>query len=234
MVVDFHSHILPGIDDGSASVEESIEMLKLEAQQGIRHVIVTPHFYPQNDNPEAFLKRREQAALRLREAMASEQGLPEITLGAEVRYFRGISHSDVIYQLTIGGKRCILIEMPEVAWTGYMYQELEDIWNIHKIIPIIAHVDRYISPFRTHGIPDRLAELPVVVQANASFFLRSSTAGMAIRMLRQDKIHVLGSDCHNLSTRRPNLGDALLTIEKRLGHDVIDRVNQQTDMLLLT
>lgn len=232
MVVDFHSHILPGIDDGSASVEESLEMLRLEAQQGIGHVIATPHFYAQHDTPERFLQRRAEAEVKLREAVAQVNGLPDITVGAEVHYFRGISQAEALEKLTIAGKRCILIEMPEIVWTDYMYRELEDIWNSRKIVPIIAHVDRYITPFRTHGIPKRLADLPVVVQANASFFQRNSTARMALRMLRQGRIHVLGSDCHNLSSRRPNLGEAIQLIEKRLGHETIEWINAQENLLL--
>ena len=57
-IIDFHSHILPGIDDGSRSLEESLEMLSLEAQCGIRHVVATPHFYPGHDHPSRFLARR--------------------------------------------------------------------------------------------------------------------------------------------------------------------------------
>ena len=67
--VDFHSHILPSIDDGSRSVEESIGMLRAMAKQGITHVVATPHFYPQHDTPERFLKRRAEAEAALREAM---------------------------------------------------------------------------------------------------------------------------------------------------------------------
>ena len=60
-VIDFHSHVLPGIDDGSPSVEASVEMLRMEAEQGIRHVVATPHFYPRHDTPEHFLRRRAEA-----------------------------------------------------------------------------------------------------------------------------------------------------------------------------
>ena len=60
-VVDFHTHILPGIDDGSSSAEESLAMLQMEKEQGIDTVVVTPHFYPQEDRPERFLKRRKEA-----------------------------------------------------------------------------------------------------------------------------------------------------------------------------
>ena len=69
MVVDFHSHLLPLVDDGSKSIDESIALLRMEAEQGIRRVIATPHFYPQHDSPERFLKRREMAERELREAM---------------------------------------------------------------------------------------------------------------------------------------------------------------------
>lgn len=231
-IIDFHSHILPGIDDGSASVEESIAMLRQEAAQGIGHVIATPHFYARYDDPEAYFPARKQAWLRLRRELEVQPGLPAVTVGAEVHFFPGISHSDVLEALTIGKKRCILIEMPDTPWTESMYRELENIFQRRELLPIIAHVDRYISPFRTHGIPDRLAQLPVLVQANASFFLRSSTRSLALKLLRQDKIHLLGSDCHNLTTRPPLLGDAVEVIRQKLGEEPLARIRDYQRELL--
>ena len=223
MVTDFHSHVLPGIDDGSTSVEESIAMLRMAAEQGVRRVIATPHFYPRHDSPEHFLEKRNFAETALREAMSRERDLPELSIGAEVHFFSGISNSDILHQLTIDEKCCILIEMPPAPWSDSMYRELEQIWRQWGIRPIIAHVDRYISRFRTHGIPERLAQLPVAVQANAGFFLQGS-ASMAMRMLKKGQIHLLGSDCHNLSSRRPNLGAAAEKIRSRLGQEALDRI----------
>ena len=60
-VIDFHSHILPDVDDGSRSLEQSLAMLQMEADQGIRRVVATPHFYAQNDIPEKFLRKQEEA-----------------------------------------------------------------------------------------------------------------------------------------------------------------------------
>ena len=225
-VIDFHSHILPGIDDGSASIEESIALLKIEKQQGIDCVVATPHFYPLHDTPERFLRRRARAEKMLRERIGGNSDLPEIKIGAEVYYFNGISDSDVISELTIDGKRCILIEMPAPPWGESVYRELEALYVRRGILPIVAHIDRYISRFRTFGIPRRLSELPVLVQANAEFFLNRSTASTAIRMLKHDGIHLLGSDCHDLKTRKPNLGDALGRIRERLGEDVLERINE--------
>ena len=232
MITDFHSHILPGIDDGSDSVEKSIEMLKMEAAQGIRHVVATPHFYPNHDSPERFLARRDRAEAALREAMKDHEGLPELTVGAEVYFFPGISDCDAIKALTIGESRCILLEMPEYSWSDSAYQQIERIYAKQGLTPLIAHVDRYISPLRDRGIPKRLAQLPVAVQANASFFLHGSTARMALKMLSKGQIHVLGSDCHNLSSRKPNLSDALSCIQRRLGEEWVETIRKHEARLL--
>lgn len=228
MNIDFHSHVLPGMDDGSASVAESLQMLRQEARQGITHVVATPHFYPHHDSPEAFLKRRLEAEKQLRKAMTQETGLPELFAGAEVYFFSGISDSDILPQLTMAQKCCILIEMPPAPWTDSMYRELEQIWLKWSTTPIIAHVDRYIRPFRTFGIPERLAQLPVLVQANADFFLRPGTAFMAMRMLKKGQIHLLGSDCHNMTDRPPQLGAALEKIRHRCGESVVEKIRSQS------
>ena len=232
MATDFHSHILPGIDDGSQSLEESLEMLRMEAEQGIHHVVATPHFYPRHDEVQRFLNRRIQAEELLRERIRGEQDLPEISVGAEVYFFSGISDSDAISRLTIGKKRYILLEMPQSPWKDHMYREVENIYVQQGIVPIIAHVDRYISPFRTYGIPERLAELPVLVQANASFFLDRRTSGMAMRMLKKGQIHLLGSDCHNRKHRPPRLGYAIQSIRQRLGDDVLRTIEQCAEDVL--
>lgn len=224
MTVDFHSHILPGIDDGSRSVEESLAMLRLEAEQGIGRVVATPHFYARHDTPERFLTRRSRAEAALRMAMAAEKGLPQITLGAEVHFFRGMSESDALQSFTIGESKYILIEMPQSPWSEDFYRELEAVYTKQGLIPIIAHIDRYIAPFRTRGIPGRLEELPVLVQANAEFFLKAATASMALRLLKEERIHLLGSDCHDLSDRKPNLAAAVRRIERKLGRDALAKV----------
>ena len=232
MITDFHSHILPGIDDGSGSIDESLELLRMEACQGIRHVVATPHFYPRHDSLERFLERRQQAEIKLREKIAGDSTFPELSIGAEVFYFPGISDSDMLEQLTIDKKGCILLEMAQPPWSKSVYRELEDIYLKQGLIPIIAHIDRYISPFRTHGIPEYLAELPVLVQANASFFLNRFTSGMALRMLKNDRIHLLGSDCHNLRNRPPQLGEAYKCIYRHLGEDAIRHLEMYGNKVL--
>lgn len=231
-IIDFHSHILPQVDDGSASVEESVAMLQMQMRQGIKQVIATPHFYAQHDTIDAFLGRRAKAEQILREAMASYAEMPGVLVGAEVHFFRGISDAEVLQELTIDQKQCILIEMPHTIWTDSMYRELESIYTKRGLTPIIAHVERYLGRFRTFGIPERLAELPVLVQANAGFFSSRSTSAQALRMLRRDQIHLLGSDCHNLRNRLPNMGAAVERIQTRLGQAALAKIEESQRFVL--
>lgn len=232
MFTDFHSHVLPQVDDGSKSLNISILMLQMEAEQGIERVIATPHFYPQKESLERFLRHRAESEKRLREEMENYSSLPELIIGAEVYYFPGISKSDALSELTIGDSRCILIEMPHGPWKDSMYKDLENIYVKRNLIPIVAHIDRYISPLRTYGIPRRLEDLPVRVQANAEFFLNKTTRGMALRMLKKDQIHLLGSDCHNLTYRKPNLGEAIEWIRIHSGDELIYRIISYQEALL--
>lgn len=231
-MVDFHTHILPGVDDGSRSVDESIKMLRMQAQQGITHVVATPHFYANHHRPEEFLRRREEAEKLLREEMKKQEGLPELLVGAEVYYFPGMSHSDFLLQLTIRGTKYIMIEMPGAPWGTAIFEELEMIHRRLGLIPIIAHLDRYIAPFRTHGLPERLAKTRALVQVNGSFFLNRNTVRMALRMLKKGQIQLLGSDCHDPVRRKPNLQEATTVIEQKLGREALAYLTNVEETIL--
>lgn len=224
MISDFHSHILPGVDDGSKSVAESLAMLEEEAKQKVKYIVATPHFYADLDTLERFLERRRRGAVKLMAALEERTDLPKVALGAEVAYFRGISEIPQIRQLAIQGTNYILVEMPVAQWTDTMYRELENLYRLQGLTPIVAHVDRYLTRFRDFGIPQKLEELPVLVQANASFFNSKSTRKKALRMLSRNQIHLLGSDCHNMKSRRPNLQEAAGIISQELGEDGIRHI----------
>ena len=227
-MVDFHSHILPGIDDRSSSREMSIEMLRMEARQGITHVVATPHFYANEDKLERFLQRRDRAEQALRSEMEKHTGLPELLVGAEVSFFRGISETKFLRDLTIRGSDCILIEMPAAPWNESMFAELGAIWERQRLMPIIAHLDRYIGPWWTYRIPERLARLPVLVQANAEAFTDRRMAKLMLRLLKEDGVHLLGSDCHNIADRKPNLAQAM----ERIGADALEQIRMYENRVL--
>lgn len=230
MVTDFHSHILPALDDGSRDLEMSLRMLDMASGQGIRRMAATPHFYPHRDDPEAFLAARKSSWEDL--CRARKRPHPELLPGAEVYFFRGISGCDFLEALAIGDTGCVMVEMPPAPWPEEFYRELEELRRHRGLTPIIAHVDRYIRPLHTFSIPQRLAELPVLVQANAEFFTDRRTAGFAMKLLRRGQIQLLGSDCHDLSHRRPNLGEAVRRIEETLGPEILRQMEDLEESIL--
>lgn len=232
-VVDFHTHILPCMDDGSNSADMSVEMLRTEKAHGVHTVVLTPHFYPSKERPEDFLKRREKSLSILEDAVkASGEDLPKLLVGAEVGYFEGMSDCDYLSSLAISSTRAIMIEMPFSKWTDRMLSELSEIHEKQGLIPIIAHIDRYIGVFHSCVSFDDLASLPVLVQMGTDFFVRRSTKKRAIKMFKCGIVHLLGTDAHNMSSRRPNMDKAMEILTKALGDGAVEYINSVENDIL--
>lgn len=218
-MIDFHSHILPKMDDGSRSTEESAAMLKALSEQGVTKVMATPHFYANDESVSDFLSRRQISFERLSEVMTDE--MPEIVLGAEVRYYSGIGHLDGLETLCVQGSRLLLLEMPETRWTEYAVKEIAHIRSERNIIPVLAHIERYIG-YQNSETFYRLLESGVMMQINASFVNGTFSKRKALNLLKKNQVHFIGSDCHNMSDRAPEIGKAVNIIRKKLGNGFTD------------
>jgi len=208
-MIDFHSHILPQMDDGADCVETSLAMLRKSFRQGVDAIVSTSHFYADEDYPQRFAERRLKAFQILEEAMLLQaEVFPSIILGAEVLYFPGISQAEELAPLMIGSSRCMLVEPPMADWTDSMLDEILQMGKNLKCRPVIAHVDRYVTYLEDESLISRVLERQMLVQVNASYFLNPATTKAAMKHLKQGHIHLIGSDCHNMGTRAPNLGQA--------------------------
>ncbi len=217
-MIDFHSHILPKMDDGSRSYAESMAMLKELSNQGIETVIATPHFYANDESVAAFLERRDASFERIREVVQSD--ISEIKLGAEVRYYEGISRLESIEDLCIEGTNLLLLEMPFSRWTEYTINELTDICCSGKVILVLAHIDRYLK-LQKWKVFDVLLRNGALMQINAGFINSVFTKRKAIGLLKSGAVHFIGSDCHNMANRAPDIGRAYGVISKKLGSDFL-------------
>lgn len=221
-ICDLHGHFLPGMDDGSASVAESLQMLEMAAQQGIGQMFATPHYYPV-ETVDEFLQRREESAQQLIQAMeAAGKVLPKVCLGAEVAYRQGIGNADNLEKVCLGKSRYLLLELPFAPWKPSMFRDISSMSNVRGIIPVIAHVERYLGMQEKKYIR-QLMEQDVVFQMNASMLLHWNTRGKAKRMLQSGSVHLLGSDCHNMMARKPNLGPAVDYLGKCNLHGALEQ-----------
>lgn len=230
-MLDIHTHILPGMDDGSRSVEQSIRMLEKEAQQGVSAVVMTPHYDAARESPERFALRKAESERRLLVALGDRGGIPDLISGAEVAFFEGISRVEDLKPLCIGGAKFMLIEMPFCPWNRRMLGELDELRQVRGVQPILAHIERYRS-FQTAGLFEELSEKGFWQQCNTSFFLQWQTSRQAMHLLKHRVIHFVASDCHGMNHRPPNLGEAMEKIERKLGAHAITFLRENKKMLL--
>ncbi len=211
--VDIHTHILPGIDDGSRNVAESLQMLKILADSAVSVAVATPHFYAESDHPLHFLKRREHAANILTSELSGKLA-PHILLGAEVAYFEGIHTCEYVKELAIQNTRLLLVELPMCQWTERMFFELTTLLERRGLVPVIAHLDRYRLSGREMTMVKGFVRDGGLVQLNADSFLSWRTARKSKKLLIDGTAQLIGSDCHNMQTRPPRIGQVCDEIEK--------------------
>lgn len=230
-MIDLHSHILPGMDDGSKSPEMSRTLLSQLKQQGVETVAATSHFYAMHDSPENFLQRRAQAVAQLEYDPADA---PNVILGAEVAYFDGMSSSGVLDRLQLGDSGLVLVEMPFGAWSQRMIRELCQLPVMMGLTPVLAHVDRYRRADQFSRYRAELLDHGVLFQCNADAFLPRWDRRWALGMLKKGQIHFLGSDTHNLTSRAPKLDQAAKVITQKLGaHTLTELTAFSKEMLKL-
>ena len=171
-MIDLHSHILPQMDDGSRSTEESLQMLTALAAQGVTDVAATPHFYASENGPDRFLARRARSWQQLRPHLTAS--LPRVHLGAEVLFFEGIAAFDGLPRLCLSGADTLLLEMPFRPWSQRMLDELLELADRPDVTVLLAHMERYL-PYVAEPDWRRMARSGLYIQSNADFFCGFST-----------------------------------------------------------
>ena len=141
-MTDFHTHILPGIDDGSRDIEMTERMLEAELAQGVSHICATQHFYAHRRSIQQFRERRGGALAQVRALLERRPELPRVTAGAEVYYFSGMGRAEDIRKLCLAGTDILLLEMPFGQWHGDQVRDVRDILRRQHLRVVLAHIER--------------------------------------------------------------------------------------------
>jgi len=231
-LIDFHSHILPGIDDGSDSTETSLKMLETSKKQGVSTIVSTSHYYNFRESTSKFISRRDEVLYKLeRHIKEHDLDLPDIVAAAEVRLFPELRFDENLDKLCIEGTKNILIEMPYTTWSGWMYNEIYALVTM-GYRPIMAHVERFLGPVKEKEILTKLLSMDVYVQCNADSFDDRKMRGFIKKLVKLNKLTVLGSDCHNLGSRISHFDDACSYIEKKYGNEYLKVLMENADYLI--
>lgn len=226
-MIDLHTHILPGIDDGPRSVEEAMKMIEVFLDQNVKVVVCTPHFNPTMIALDDFLSKRTTAMKQL--------GSSKITLvsGSEVALNEFLFHYSDLSPLCIGDTNYILIELPfDKKWDEKLYKQLDRIVRYYNLIPVIAHIERYPAVKKSKKILRRLIEIGCLLQMNAEAILNKKHRRLGEFYIKHGFIDVIASDCHNMKLRPPNLAAAHAIIVQRLGLAHLDKLISNSERIL--
>ena len=234
-VIDIHCHIIPGVDDGSSSMEESVRLLKDAYRQGVRSVIATPHYSRRSQNAGRHAVQ-EQLRTEL-EYMVRAEIDPSFSvyLGQEAYY-----HEDLPERIREGfcwsmtGSRYLLVEFDVRSDYETIFRGLRSIRN-EGYSPILAHIERFPSIRRKGGI-EEIRSLGVRMQMNYES-LEGSVFSSEVRWCREQVrsgvIDVMGSDMHRLDFRPPNITGGLNWMRKHLDADEFRRLTLDNPLRII-
>lgn len=228
-LVDFHCHMLPGIDDGAKDINVSWEMIDSSVKQGVRCICFTPHFYADSDSPDKFLKRRNDAFVVLKRSIPTVY--PVMTCGAEIHYYEGLTKMEELPHMRILGTELLLVEMPFTKWTDRMIHDILEICSRPGFKVIIAHIERY-DKYADPEMADIMRSGGAIIQSNAGFFINSKTQRRALKMLENGDIDIIASDSHNMESRPPNLKEAYYIIKEKFGASFTDRLIRKETLFM--
>lgn len=229
-LLDIHSHILPGVDDGSKDTETSVELLKVMKQQGITDVVATPHFDAMSQNIDDFKYGISEARREVQNA-ADGLDLPRIFLGSEVYYFKGIGKSAGIRALTLGGSDYLLLELPERHLEISILKDITDLTDNLGLVPILAHIERYHAQRGFKDLLKLITSGGVYAQVNAFSVIEPPYKKITQKLIRQGYISFIATDTHSLRMRPPLMAAALDEIEKVFGKDYREMFIHNTGLL---
>lgn len=230
--IDFHTHIIPNMDDGAQSIDEAISMLKIAYKSGAETVVLTPH-YNRGVSVSDFCNRRDEQVALLKEAMEKDGDMfPSLRIGAEVLVDCALSDKDDLRKLCIDGTDTILLEFPLPTWSRWHVTEIHNIISKQGLTPVIAHTERYLtSPKQIHSL-DNFVYYGAKFQVNASAFLPFSSRRIIKAMIKEGLVSAIASDCHNETTRTPDIARAIQRMTKCFDEELMDIVHDESCKLL--
>lgn len=227
-MIDMHCHILPEIDDGASDINESLEMARMAARDGIRAIVATPHV----SQGVPCIQKINESARMLKEVLEKTGVKIRIFTGAEIAFPSEIKDLDVY---SINATKNVLIEFP------HAYLPINSINYIERLVsegyfPIIAH------PERNHSVIRNPALLFEMIEKGASAQITSSSItgdfgrdiqSLSVFLLKKKAVHFIASDSHGTRHRKPVLSSALKYAEKIADISYLSRLVYENPLRVL-
>lgn len=230
--VDVHCHILPGVDDGSKDMDMTLAMIDESYSQGVRTIIATPHYYPGYKNCDmGKVKSIFEETKELAEAKYPDF---KLYLGNEIYYKAEVP------KLLAEGKVNTMADSRYVLLEFNINKDYKDIlYGVRSLTragyyPILAHIERYKALWRQPDLVAELVETGAYMQINCENFTKKLLdwdRKYCVELIRDGLVHFLGTDCHNLTDRKPN-GDWTGYLKGRVDEKILDRIYSNPQKIL--
>lgn len=204
-LTDLHCHLLPGIDDGAQTLQDTEALLDAAVEQGVSEIVFTPHFYPERMEAQTFLREREQALRRALPLVEARRIAYRV--GAEIRITPFLAELP-LEALAFSGTRYLLLELDfdhEPFDVRGVIQRLRE----RDYTPILAHIERYPYVQEDPELLYAWVKAGALAQVNAGPVLQDRRARHRIgQSVRSGLVHVMASDAHSAAHRPQNLAPA--------------------------
>ena len=223
-MIDIHSHILPGIDDGAKTLHESIQIGRCAEKNGITNMIATPHY----DREDPVFNEKVQRMVKELNRLLNEESIDLVIHPGTEAFLNPETLMDFEKKkiLTLNNSRYVLVEFP-LEYQPPQVQELLYQIRLMGYTPIIAHPERYRDVHRDPNIVKGWVEQGNLVQINATSVVGvagRSAQTTAKHLIRHSMVHLIGSDAHSPRNRRPRLKEAIRLMEGWVKKEDIEKI----------
>lgn len=234
-MIDLHCHILPDIDDGSPSMEESLAMVRVAQKNKIDVIVATPHFLDY-DNLDEFVIERNEKAIELNKAISDMGYNVSVACGSELFLDSRIFTADNLDELTINGSRYMLCEFTLKPFNNDKAIVYCEELISRGYVPIIAHPERYINFLREPEIVNELWDMGCKFQVNASGLAGHGGPEMqdfALELVRRGFTVAIATDAHSSTARNNRVLEKIGQFPEELTREELDDQLINTPLAIL-
>ena len=233
-MIDFHAHILPNVDDGSQSLEETFNLINEAKEAGFEAIISTSHYMEgyyevQNEEKSTWINE-------LNKKLQEQKINIELYIGNEIYLTENIIKLlEEDKASTINNTSYVLFELPLNA-KPIDLEKLVFKMTSNKLVPVLAHAERYLFIQKDPNIIKQLIELGVLIQCNFASFIGmygSKAEIIAKKLLKNNMIHFLGSDVHKQNSIYKKMPEIIKKLENLVGKEKLQELTQINPMLVL-
>jgi|LAHS01.1.fsa_nt_gb protein-tyrosine phosphatase len=233
-MIDMHSHILFGVDDGAKTLEESMELIREEVKKGVTHIIFTPHFNKRNYHLN---QDKISANFQILKEYSEKENLNvQLYLGNEI-YLDSIAYASIIDNgfYTLAGSKYVLVEFNELIPPVNIPEICYEI-NMSGYFPIMAHAERYEILYNNTKLLSEILDEGTHLQVNASSVIKNDNKArnkFTHYLLKNQLISFVASDVHNTVLRKFHLDEAYKAVTKIYGVEYADKIFKNNQLNII-